>query len=672
MSLKQLLATKSLETLQEEAKGDNRLRRVLGPVALTSLGIGAIIGAGIFVMTGEVAANRAGPAILLSFTVAGIGCALAAFCYAEFAAMAPVAGSAYTYAYATLGELFAWIIGWDLILEYAMSCATVAASWAKYLNEFLKIIGGYFGWDITIPDYLLHDPFSTPGAWFNLPAVLILLATTAVLVIGIRESATSNTILVLVKLGVVLFVIAVGVSYITPANWTGIPAQERKTPEQESLPGVAADQAQMEKALLDAARQWVAAMLEKEEAKLEQVKVTPQSESPQRNPSQTLVDHGVPIDKRTEHLTDQAMAVLMLERARASGDADWLARMQETHEKNLPKTDDDRAAVNAIIARAKIEGEKNIASKWGIIGYLGLNKHLAAIDDATRSNFMPYGFSGMMLGAAIVFFAFIGFDSISTHAEEAKLPQRDVPIGILASLFVCTFLYITVAAVITGMERYPDIDPDAAVASAFRKRAEASGSGTLRAAAGLIATGALAGMTSVLLITFLSQARIFLAMARDGLLPKNVFGNVHPRFRTPHVSTMLTGAVVSVVGALTPISKLDEMVNIGTLFAFVVVCAAVLILRIRRPEAHRPFRCPAVMLVAPLGIAVNLLLMLFLAWETWARLVIWLLIGLVIYFGFGFRHSVLGQRLRGVVPAPVDAPPLVSNEPALALEERPQ
>jgi len=286
-----------------------------------------------------------------------------------------------------------------------------------------------------------------------------------------------------------------------------------------------------------------------------------------------------------------------------------------------------------------------VTKKWGMVGQLGINESLGKIDDAARNNFMPYGFSGVMLGAALVFFAFIGFDSISTHSEEAIRPQRDVPFGILASLALCTVLYICVAAVVTGMVPYPDIDIHAAVASAFTEQAkEHPQSGMLNAAGGLIAAGAVAGMTSVLLITFLSQARIFLAMARDGLMPKNIFGAVHEKFRTPHISTMLTGTVMAAVAAFTPITTLEEMVNIGTLFAFVVVCSAVLILRIKRPDAHRPFRTPLVYVVAPLGIAVNLTLMFFLPIDTWWRLVVWLLIGLCIYFTFGIRHSALRKR----------------------------
>jgi APA family basic amino acid/polyamine antiporter len=514
-----MFAKKSLETLLAEAEGDNRLRRILGPISLTSLGVGAIIGAGIFVMTGRAAAEDAGPAIILSYCVAGLGCLFAALCYAEFASMAPVAGSAYTYAYATLGELLAWIIGWDLILEYAMACACVASSWSKYLNEFLLNIGVS-----QVPGMWCSDPFSMQGAYFNLPAMLIVLFVTAVLVIGIRESASTNAVLVFVKLGVVLFVIAVGVFFINSANWTSVPVTARLKPEDP-------------------------------------------------------------------------------------------------------------------------------ASKWGILGLLGLNDWLLPIDEKFRTSFSPYGLSGIMVGAAIVFFAYIGFDSISTHAEEAKKPARDVPVAILASLILCTVLYIAVSAVITGMIPFNEIDRKAAVAAAFRQIGEKQNNSLLSGAAGLIATGALAGMTSVLLITFLSQARIFLAMARDGLLPPRIFGAIHHRFRTPHLSTMLTGGVIAVVAAFTPITALEEMVNIGTLMAFVIVCAAVVILRIQRPNAHRPFRCPALFILAPLGILVNLTMMLFLPPMTWLRLIGWLAVGLVIYFLYGQFHSSLGKQLRGLIPA---------------------
>ena len=568
---KQLFARKSLEDLRAEMAGENRLHRVLGPVALTSLGVGAIIGAGIFVTTGQTAANTAGPAVMLSYCVAGLGCLFAALCYAEFASMAPVAGSAYTYAYATLGELVAWIIGWDLVLEYAMSGGVVAADWTKYLNELLEVL---FHW--RIPDALSSDPFSTPGAYFNLPAVIILLLVTAVLVIGIRESAATNALLVGIKVGVVLFVIGVGAFYVDPANWHSVPVDQRK--------------------------------------------ITDAAEFLRRRPElQSLV---------------------------AQSDRDSLdgAALLEKYPSLAER-------LNASEAR-QLEKLRSQTRSWGLLGTIGLHRWLQPIDERSRSPFIPYGVSGIMVAAAAVFFAYIGFDSISTHAEEARNPQRDVPVGILSSLALCTLLYFGVSAVITGMEPYPKIDEDAAIAAAFRKLAAQEQSVMLRISAALIACGALAGMTSVLLITFLSQARIFLAMSRDGLLPYKVFGVVHPRFATPHVSTIMTGLVMALVAAITPIGLLFEMVNIGTLLAFVIVCAAVWALRIARPEAHRPFRCPWIHLCAPLGIFVNVAMMLFLPLETWVRLVGWLALGLLLYFCYGWRHSVLGKRLKAAASEP--------------------
>jgi APA family basic amino acid/polyamine antiporter len=571
MIWKQMFVRKSLEQLHAEMEGENRLRRVLGPIGLTSLGVGAIIGAGIFVATGEAAATKAGPAVMLSFVVAGLGCALAALCYAEFAALAPVAGSAYTYAYATLGELFAWIIGWDLVLEYGMSCAVLAADWTKYFNELLKIL---FNWEV--PASVSNPTFQEVGGVLkyvgdvNLPAVLVMAACTVILVIGIRESATTNAVLVGIKLAVVLFVIAVGVHYINPNNWFGVPAQERKIADTTELLRRRPD---------------IAALL-------------PAGESM--------------VDKNGEDLLKEHPE---LERQLSAADAEM------------------------------IKGLKSEYFKWGMISALGLNRWLEPLDDRVRSPFIPYGLSGIMVAAAAVFFAYIGFDAISTHAEEAKKPQRDVPFGILASLALCTVLYFGVSAVITGMERYPTIDENAAVAVAFRRLAEQQDSRLLRAAAGLIATGALAGITSVILITFLSQARIFLAIARDGLLPDSIFGAVHPRFRTPYRATILTGILLCILTAVTPIDLLFNMVNIGTLLAFVIVCAAVLLLRVKRPEAHRPFRCPLVYVVAPLGIVVNLTMMLFLPMDTWLRLFVWLVLGLGIYFLYGRRHSTLGKRL---------------------------
>jgi APA family basic amino acid/polyamine antiporter len=461
----QLFAVKSLKLLEEELVGENRLRRVLGPISLTALGVGAIIGAGIFVLTGLAAHDYAGPGLTVSFIIAGLGCAFAALCYAEFASMIPVAGSAYTYAYATMGELLAWIIGWDLILEYGMASSTVAYGWSKYFLHFLGLFG------ITLPERITSDPFSTPGAWFNLPAALIVLLVTAILVIGIRESARFNAAMVILKLGVVLFVVAAGIAYVDTAHW---------------------------------------------------------------------------------------------------------------------------------------------------------------------SPYFPNGFKGVASGAAYVFFAYIGFDSVSTHAEEARNPQRDVPIGIITSLFVCTLLYIAVAAVLTGMVPYAEIDVDAPLAAAFARYG-------LSIAVFVISVGAVAGITSVLLVLMLSQPRVFFAMARDGLLPYGFFGHVHPRFRTPSKATILTGAVVAVVAALFPIHALAEMVNIGTLFAFVVVCAAVWIMRYTNPDARRPFRCPLVPLVPILGVAFNLGLMFSLGRHNWERLFVWLAIGLVIYFSYSRYHSHLAH-----------------------------
>jgi APA family basic amino acid/polyamine antiporter len=571
MFWQQLFQRKSLERLFKEMQGDNRLRRVLGPIALTSLGIGAIIGAGIFVTTGEAAATKAGPAVMLSYVVAGLGCAFAALCYAEFASLAPVAGSAYTYAYATLGEIFAWIIGWDLILEYAMSCATLAADWTKYFNELLRILKlpEVQGWLSTATFEEVGNEFAIHPS-VNLPAAIVMALCTVILVIGIRESATTNAVLVAIKLGVVIFVIAVGVNYINPSNWTTVPVEERRITDTTELLARRPDIA----ALIPAANR---------------ENVPSGKELLGENP------------KLAEHLNE-----------------------------------DDKKMV---------EGLKSDYAKWGMISLLGFNRWLEPLDERTRSPFMPFGLSGIMVAAAAVFFAYIGFDAISTHAEEAKRPQRDVPFGILASLAICTVLYFGVSAVITGMEAYPKIDEEAAVAVAFRRLADRENSFLLRAAAGLIAGGALAGITSVILITFLSQARIFLAIARDGLLPHWIFGAVHPRFRTPHVSTILVGSVLVVLSAVSSVEMLFNMVNIGTLLAFIIVCAAVLLLRIRRPETSRPFRCPAVFVVAPLGIVVNLSMMLFLPLSTWYRLVGWLVLGLVIYFAYGMRNSALRREM---------------------------
>ncbi len=568
MDLAQLFRRKSIERLISEMQGEQRLHRVLGPVSLTSLGVGAIIGAGIFAMTGRVAAEDAGPAVMISFIVAGIACGLAALCYSEFAAMVPVAGGAYTYTYATLGELAAWIIGWDLILEYGMSCATVAAHWTHYLNEFLKVT---IGWQI--PPQLTSDPF-TPlivgdqviHAWINLPAMVIIAMVTYVLVIGIRESAVTNTILVILKLAVVLFVIGMGVGYINSENYTKIPVEKRK--------------------------------------------------------ASTLADY---LDQHPE-IREKLPAGAVTHSTSGTS-------LLKDHESILKEMTD--------VQKAELKRVPSEVQKLGMIGLLGVKDKMASIDKAARSPFMPYGISGIMIGAALVFFAYIGFDSISTHSEEAVNPQRDVPLGILASLAICTVLYILVAAVITGMEPYYDIDTGAAVAAAFRRQAALQNSRVLSFAAVFISTGALAGMTSVLLVTFLSQARVFLAMARDGLLPKSIFSVVHEKYRTPHRSTILMGVLMMLAAGLLPIHMLEEMVSIGTLMAFALVCGSVLLLRIRRPEQHRPFRCPLIWIVAPAGVLVNVLMMLFLPLDTWIRLGAWLALGLVFYFAYGVHHSTL-------------------------------
>jgi APA family basic amino acid/polyamine antiporter len=513
MSLKkQLFATKSLKVLLDEMAGDHRLRRALGPVTLTALGIGAVIGAGIFVATGEAAHNIAGPALMLSYVVAGITCIFAALCYAEFASMAPVAGSAYTYAYTTMGELFAWIIGWDLVLEYAVGAATVANGWSSY---FQKVMHGF---NLHLPPALrgaaltfMPDPDSIWGGHFestesviNLPAVLVVAIVTAVLVKGIKESAGVNAIMVGIKVAAVLFVILVGAFYVIPQNWEPFAPYE-----------------------------WTGVSF-----------------------------FGIPVHGLTE-------------------------------------------------------GGKPV---------------------------------GMLAGAAIIFFAYIGFDSVSTHAEEAKRPQRDVPIGIVASLLVCTVLYIGVVAVLTGMVKYNQIDVNAGVADAFHKAG-------LDWAEFIISAAGVAGITSVLLVMMLSAPRVFLAMARDGLVPRGFFADVHPTFRTPWKSTIAIGIFVAIMAGLLPIDALLHLTNIGTLFAFVIVCGAVLIMRRTNPSAPRPFRCPLVPVVPILGIFCCLVLMFSLPPANWLRLFVWLILGLCIYFLYGRHHSILGKELReeisrhGVSPA---------------------
>lgn len=480
---KGLFRTKPTEhILAESGASDHSLKRTLSALDLTALGIGAIIGTGIFVLTGVAAATQAGPAIMLSFVFAGIACIFSALCYAEFASMLPIAGSAYTYAYATVGELLAWIIGWDLILEYTIGASAVSVGWSGYLYKFLQ------GFGINLPPWLATDAWSLtefvhknlPGQTvvppevmgipivFNLPAILIVLLITALLVIGIRESARFNATMVVIKISVVLFVIVAGLFWVRPENWTP---------------------------------------------------------------------------------------------------------------------------------------------------------------------FFPFGVQGIFAGAAYIFFAYIGFDAVSTTAEEAKNPQRDLPIGIIASLVICTLLYILVCVILTGLVPYDQINHHAPISAAF------SDIGITWAAI-LISIGALSGLTSVLLVLLLSQPRIFFAMSRDGLLAP-WFSKIHPKFGTPAHATLLTGCVVALMAGFTPIEVLAEMTNIGTLFAFSLVCLAVIILRYKAPHLERSFKVPWVPLVPILGILCNIGMMIFLKPVTWARLVAWLLLGLIIYVAYSYKHSKL-------------------------------
>ena len=512
-----------MDWLLNEAKatGEHTLKRTLGPVSLTALGVGAIIGAGIFVLSG-LGAHYAGPGLTLSFIISGFGCAFAGLCYAEFAALIPLAGSAYTYAYAALGELFAWIIGWDLTLEYAMGASTVSSGWSNHFVEFLNIFGlkiplwlAYDHWTALrtaenviarqmasasdsslvvgtqaylgkVGDILsaqspelvrrAHELVNAPHLFgmeigFNLPAFLIALVITAILVIGIQESASFNAVIVFIKVTVVLFIIALGFKYVNPGNW----------------------------------------------------------------------GH------------------------------DW-------------------------------------------------------------HSFAPMGFGGIGAGAAYIFFAYIGFDAVSTTAQEAKNPQRDLPIGIITSLAVCTLLYILVAAVLTGMVPWKEINIEAPLAVAFLDRG-------LTTASYLITAGALAGLTSVMLVMLLGQTRVLYSMANDGLLPRKFFAAIHPKFRTPYKNTILVGLLAAVVGSTVPIDDIGKMVNIGTLLAFVIVCIAILVLRRTNPDQPRPFRTAWVPFVPIMGIVFNGYMMYKLGWINWARLIIWLAIGLVIYFTYSRYHS---------------------------------
>jgi APA family basic amino acid/polyamine antiporter len=491
-----LFRRKSISDLQAEWHADHGLKRALGPINLTALGIGAIVGAGIFVLTGQAAAKYAGPAIVYSFILAGIACAFAGLCYAEFSAMIPISGSAYTYGYATMGEFVAWIIGWDLILEYLFAAGTVAVGWSGYVVSFLKDMGIVIPAQFTAAPYnhvaptdagwnvwrLFTEGWVSTGAVLNVPAMVIVGLITVLLVIGITESATFNNVIVAIKMSVIVAFLAVGVCYINRENW----------------------------------------------------------------------DPFVP-----------------------------------------------------------------------------------AVNSAGQ-----FGWFGVLRAAGVIFFAYIGFDAVSTAAQEAKNPQRDMPIGILGSLAICTLLYIAVSLVLTGIVKYTELNVPDPIAVAI----DSLGQG-VRWLRPVVKIGAIAGLSSVILVMMLGQPRIFFAMSRDGLLPP-IFGSVHKRFRTPWLATILTGSVAMLVAGLFPIGLLGELVSIGTLLAFAIVCAGVFVLRFTDPQIKRPFRTPLFWLISPLGVISCFTLMCGLPLDTWARLIVWMVIGMVIYACYGRRHSKVQIKAR--------------------------
>ena len=504
--MSKLLITKPFDQLLREAKeeGQQGLKRVLGPLNLIALGIGAVIGAGIFIITGSAAAQFAGPGIALSFVLTGLGCAFAGLCYAELAAMIPISGSAYTYAYASMGELIAWIIGWDLVLEYAFSAATVASGWSATVVSLLQDYGIHW------PPRLSQTPgielYFFQGRWeslttilpalktagisadtlphvtaiFNLPAFLAICLVTAILIVGVRESANVNVVVVFIKVATVVIFIVIAGAFL----W--------KNPQIAS--------------------------------------------------------------------------------------ANWHPFIPEN-----------------------------------------------------TGRFGEFGWSGVARGAASIFFAYIGFDAVSTAAQEARNPQRDMPIGLLGSLIICTILYIAVSTVLTGVVHYSQLNVAAPIALAIDVTGVKWGSLLVKA-------GTIAGTSTVMMMTLMGQSRIFFVMSKDGMLPPWV-GAVHPRFRTPWISSIVVGLFIAVFAGLLPISILGDLVNIGTLFAFAIVCVGVWILRKRRPDLERPFRTPMVPVVPLLGIVISLFLMFTLPGDTWLRLIVWLLIGFVIYFSYSRKHS---------------------------------
>lgn len=487
-----LMRTKSVEqSIADTDHPDHRLKKDLGALDLVVFGVGVIIGAGIFVLTGTAAASSAGPAVSVSFVIAGLACGLAALCYAELASTVPVAGSAYTFSYATFGELIAWIIGWDLVLEFTIGSAALATGFSGYLQNVLS------GTVFEIPPSLT----SAEDGLVNAPAVLISLAVMLVLILGIKLSSVINQVVVAIKLAVVVLVIVAGIGYINAANYSPFVPESRPAPDSEG-------------GFMD-----------------------------------------------------------------------------------LPL----------------------------ITSLLGLEPNL-------------YGLAGVVTGAALVFFAFLGFDVVATTAEEARNPQRDIPIGILGSLAIVTLLYVAVSLVVTGMQRYSDIDPDdaAPLSTAFD-------SVGVEWMGNLIAVGACIGLTVVVMILMLGQTRVAFAMARDGLLPVGL-AQVHPRFRTPYKITLVTGLAVAALSGFVGLETLAHLVNIGTLFAFILVSVGVVLLRRSRPDLPRSFRVPAAPVVATLAVLLCLYLMLNLTGDTWVRFGVWMVLGVVVYFAYGRRHSLVGQR----------------------------
>ncbi len=596
----QLFAKKSLQVLLDEMAGEHRLRRILGPVTLSALGIGAIIGTGIFVLTGLAARNYAGPGLILSYVFAGLACAFAALCYAEFASMAPVAGSAYTYAYTTLGELMAWIIGWDLVLEYAMGSATVANGWSNYFLKFLGLFKGEGGKAlVTIPLWLSMDPFSAAEQHSDYLAAKNLQVASAVYIqIDDNENEKEMPL---------------------PVDKHRIQEEVRVTFTKGSLAKVEGLFGSSAESAIKRVQKALQSGLQFDAQTHPQDKLNGQK----KNVKTILGDNEdgyqayeeTPLQFGGIHLTFNLVAILIVTFITIV----LVVGIRES------------AGFNAIMVLVKVA-----AVLFVILA------GMAYVDAANWSPFLPYGWTGVLGAAGVIFFAYIGFDSVSTHAEEAKNPSRDVPIGILSSLAICTVLYIAVTAVITGMVPFPELQLNAPIANAFAYY-------ELQAAAVIITIGALTGITSVLLVMLLSQPRVLLAMARDGLLPEKIFGAVHPRFRTPYKGTIITGVFAALTSSLFPLEVLGHMVSIGTLFAFVVVCAAVWIMRYTHPDQPRPFKSPALWLVAPGGIILCLTMMIYLGWENWVRLFTWLIIGLLIYFLYSRHHSHLGKELRGEI-----------------------